>query len=331
MRAEPKADGVALARSASGRFRMPDFFIVGHAKCGTTALYFLLNSHAGTHMPVKEPRFFCPDLNTRYWRPSYSRANHPRTLDGYLSLFARARPDQLVGEASSSYLRSEVAAELIATVAPRARIIAILREPVAFLRSFHLQSVRNYDETEKDFCRAMALEPERRAGRRVPRFSQSPASLLYSDHIRYTEQIRRFHEAFGHDQVKVLVYDDFRSDNEGTARDLLRFLELEETVQLPPAEVSTVKTVRSVTLDQASRAVAHAQLRLRGGRQSKRRREGRPSSRLQGAWERVLYTERAAPSKECVRELRRSFKPQVEEISDYLERDLVSLWGYRDL
>ena len=50
-------------------------------------------------------------------------------------------------------------------------MIAILREPVSFLRSFHLQCVRNYDETETDFRRAIALEPARREGRHVPHCS----------------------------------------------------------------------------------------------------------------------------------------------------------------
>jgi hypothetical protein len=327
MSREPQADGLAVARKASQRFRAPDFFIVGHAKCGTTALYFLLNSHPATHMPVKEPRYFSPDLNTSFWRPGYSRAKHPRTLDGYLALFANARPDQLVGEATSSYLRSSVAAELMAMVAPQAKIVAILREPVSFLRSFHLQSLRNYDETEKDFARAIALEPKRREGKRIPRLSQSPSSLLYSDHIRYTEQIRRFHDAFGHDQVQVLIYDDFRADNYATAREVMRFLQIDDSVELPPVEVESLKTVRSVTLDQMTRALAHARLKIKG-RQPRKWREGRAPTPIGRAWARVLYTERPPPSQELVLELRRRFKPQVEEISDYLERDLVTLWGY---
>ena len=81
-------------------------------------------------------------------------------------------------------------------MAPDARIIAILREPASLLRSVHLQAVRNYDETERDFRKAIALEDSRRAGRNIPRLSQFPQVLMYSELIRYVEQLRRYHAVF---------------------------------------------------------------------------------------------------------------------------------------
>ena len=47
------------------------------------------------------------------------------TLEDYLALFAAAKADQLLGEASTSYLWSTTAAKAIADVQPTARIIAI--------------------------------------------------------------------------------------------------------------------------------------------------------------------------------------------------------------
>ena len=48
--------------------RLPDFFIVGHAKCGTTALYEMLKRHPQVFMSdPKEPMFFArekPDPQT---------------------------------------------------------------------------------------------------------------------------------------------------------------------------------------------------------------------------------------------------------------------------
>jgi len=45
-------------------------------------------------------------------------------------------------------------------------------------------------------------------------------------------------------------------------------------------------------------------------------------------WRRFIYRSRAEPSDTFMLELRRRFKPEVEAISEYLGRDLVSLWGY---
>src|SRR5438067_10190697 len=118
--------------------RVPDFFIVGHHKSGTTALYEMLRSHPQIYMPtLKEPRYFASDLRAQFEPVKTGRI--PATLEDYLALFDDAKPDQVMGEASPSYLRSRAAARAIAEVQPAARIIAILREPASFLRSLHLQ------------------------------------------------------------------------------------------------------------------------------------------------------------------------------------------------
>src|SRR5437588_5962186 len=131
------------------RGRVPDFFIVGHHKSGTTALYEMLRRHPQIFMPdLKEPRFFASDLRPQFEPKSSGIA--PRTWEDYLDLFAAARPEQRVGEASPAYLRSSVAAEAIAAAQPGARCIAILREPASFVRSLHLQLVQEHAELEKD-------------------------------------------------------------------------------------------------------------------------------------------------------------------------------------
>ena len=326
----------ASAAPREGTGRLPDFFIAGHAKCGTTALFLMMRSHPQLFMPVKETRFFAPELRTRYWRPQESRRLRPRTLEGYKQLFAAARPDQLVGEGTPSYLRSHTAAENIAAVAPDAKIIAVLREPAAFLRSFHLQSVRNYDETEKDLRRAMALEPERRQGRRIPRFSQAPSGLLYSEHVRYAEQLRRFHNAFGHENVLVLIYDDFRADNEGVYRQVLRFLGVDDTGPAPPVELQTLRFPRFQSVDQLSRAVEIARSdrgRVGGATRAIARVAPGfgPQDRLGAMWRELRYTDPPPPDPEFMLELRRRFRGEVQAASEYLERDLVTLWGYDSL
>src|SRR5947209_12901918 len=187
-------------RARLQRGRIPDFFIVGQHKSGTTALYEMLRRHPQIYMPdLKEPRYFASDLKLRPL-PGY-----PETYEDYLALFEAAAPDQRAGEASPSYLRSAIAAGAIAEVQPAARIIAILREPASFVRSFHLDLVQRHVESEKDLRKAFADEEHVRHGVRERR---------YSDHLHYVEQLRRYHAAFPPEQVLVLIYDDFRHDNE---------------------------------------------------------------------------------------------------------------------
>jgi hypothetical protein len=122
--------------------RLPDFFIVGQPKSGTTALHEMLRSHPQVFMPAsKEPWFFATELHDR--TPPRPEGT-PRTLAEYVALFEDARPDQRVGEASPLYLWSRTAAARIAAAQPQARIIVILREPASLLRSLHLQFVETY-------------------------------------------------------------------------------------------------------------------------------------------------------------------------------------------
>jgi Sulfotransferase family len=326
---EPAEVGVEEdASTAARKQRVPDFFIVGHPKSGTTALYQMLVRHPQVHMPVKEPRFFTPELRSRFLSSRVSRllpSQLPDTLDSYLALFANAAPEQLVGEASPSYLRSSHAAERIAAVAPDARIIAIFREPASFLRSFHLQSVHNHVETQKDFRRAIELEPERRKGRRIPRLSQTPQTLLYSDHVRYTEQLRRYHAHFPPEKVLVLIYDDFRNDNAGTVRRVLDFLEVQDIPPIEPVRTRPLPAIRSLTLHQLGRAVT---LVRRGRGKGPRTPGSGRHSRLSSLWKRAVYKPALSPDESFMIELRRRFKGEVLALGEYMDRDLVSLWGY---
>src|SRR5438067_11148387 len=208
MSAEPRRTP-ALTGERQGR--VPDFFIVGHAKSGTTALYEMLVRHPQIYMPdSKEPWFFASELHER--TPPRPEGT-PRTLDEYAALFTAARPDQRVGEASAQYLWSRTAARAIAAVRPDARIIAVLREPASFLHSLHLQFVEIYVETETDFRKAISLEPDRRRGTRIPRHTYWPQALLYSEHVRYLEQLRRHAHVFSPTQLRGLVYDNFRRNS----------------------------------------------------------------------------------------------------------------------
>jgi len=324
MTASPEA-GPAPPATAQ---RLPDFFIVGHHKCGTTALYEMLRLHPQIFMPdIKEPWFFARDLGVRFETTTWL----PSTIEEYLSLFAAAEPGQRAGEATPSYLFSHAAAGEIARVQPAARIIAILREPAAFLRSLHLQSVRNHAETEADFARALALEPERREGRSIPPGAARPQELLYSEHVRYVEQLERYRAAFPPEQLLTLIYDDFRADNEATVRRVLRFLDVDDTVPVDVKEVNPTVAVRSLRAYELVRSLYLGEGRLarvakpaiKAVTPERLRREGMVTFRR-----RVLYGKAPAADEALTGELHRRFRGEVEALSEYLGRDLIGLWGY---
>jgi sulfotransferase family protein len=304
--------------------RVPDFFIVGHHKSGTTALYEMLKRHPQIYMPdLKEPRFFGSDLRALVKHaPSSGR---PETFDEYLALFENATPAQRVGEASPSYLRSYTAAGEIAEVQPEARIIAILREPASFVRSLHFQLVQERVERETDLRKAFAREEIVRGGQRV---------LRYSDHVHYADQLRRYHEAFSRERVLVLIYDDFRRDNEATVRRVLRFLDVDDAAPIAVTDANPTVSVRSVRLDGMVRSLQAGRGPL--SRAAKATVEAVVPRRLgrNAFWalrRRLVYGAPQPPDEAFMLELRSRFKGEVAAVSDYLGRDLVALWGYDDV
>jgi hypothetical protein len=309
--------------------RIPDFFIVGHGKSGTTALYQMLRQHPQIYMPDnKEPWFFADELRVR---PPPRPEGTPQTLDEYLSLFEGARPEQRAGEATSLYLWSRTSARRIAEVQPAARVVAILREPASFLRSLHLQFNQIYVETENDLRKALALEEPRRQGRSIPRHTYWPDALLYSEHVRYVEQLRRYHAVFPPEQTLVLIYDDFRRDNETTVRRVLQFLEVDDTPPVDALEANPTVRVRSQRLSEVVHLLSVGRgpvsLAVKAGVKALTPRRLRQAV-LEETKRRVVFADPGPPDEELMLELRRRFKGEVEAVSDYLGRDLVRLWGY---
>lgn len=311
--------------------RVPEFFVVGHHKCGTTALYEMLRRHPDVYMPdVKETWYFSPELRSAGERRRQVAAR-PETLDQYLALFAGAAPGQRIGESSPAYLLSATAAARIAKVQPEARIIAILREPASFLRSFHLQCLRNHVETERDFGRAIALEADRRAGRHIPPRSHRPHELLYSNHVRYAEQLRAYEEVFGRERVLVLIYEDFRAENIATVRRVLRFLDVDDSTPIEAIEANPSYEVRSARLHELVRSVYVGRGPV--SRAAKATITSLTSRRvrhelLRVTRRRVVYGRPQPADEQVMRALRRRFRPEVIALGEYLDRDLVSRWGY---
>jgi hypothetical protein len=149
--------------------------------------------------------------------------------------------------------------------------------------------------------------------------------------VQYVEQLRRFHAAFPPEQVLVLIYDDFRDDNEETVRRVLRFLEVDESIPIEPTSANPSVDVRSVRLygwvrglRRGSGPVARA-ARASIKTFTTRSLRGRFLNPLR---RRLVYREPTEPDALLMNELRVRFKGEVIALSEYLGRDLVSLWGY---
>jgi len=201
----------------------PNFFIVGAPKAGTTALAKYLGTHPQVFMsPVKEPHYFATDLS----RPIYVQDESI-----YLDLFRGATDKHIaVGEASVWYLYSSVAVQLIRHFNPLARIIVMVRNPLELVPSLHSQLLFSKCEEQVSLENALKMQEERSRGERLPRSVVSgrfPARCLsYTKVAKTGEQLERLLEIFPASQVKVILFDDFKTDPRRIYEETLSFLDV---------------------------------------------------------------------------------------------------------
>jgi GrpB-like predicted nucleotidyltransferase (UPF0157 family) len=235
--------------------RRPNFFIVGAPRCGTASMYAWLKQHPEVWVSIdKEPHFFGSDL-----------AVMPGTIreeDLYLELFAGAGDRPRVGEASVWYLSSEKAPVEIRAFAPGAKILILLREPAQMAYSLYSLYARTGNEDLPTFEEALAAEPERRQGLRIPAGCYFPQGLLYTDAGRHAAKVQRYFEVFGRENVHCILFDDLVRDSAAVYRQALEFLEIDPTfeAELDPRKAN--ERVRMLSIRQLRQASPEIRRRM---------------------------------------------------------------------
>jgi hypothetical protein len=301
--------------------RRPDFFFVGHPRSGSGLLDSFLKGHPDLFMARKELHYFGADL--RYHDPA-------RGLENYLAHFEGAGDEARVGEASTWYLISERAAQEIRQFAgENVRILMMLRDPVSWLASLHSHLCFTGDEDIQDFAQALAAEPERRRGERLPPYSIPACATWYRHHTDYATQVSRYFEAFGRERVKVLVLDDMRDNSESVLDDVLRFLDVRVDFEGKADVLAAGQRARNSNRTVRSRRIRHVVNTPR----NRRVLEGVDPAPVPGvgmlirALRRgnIVYTDRKRTDPALAAQLRAELQPRVEALEALLDRDL-SAW-----
>ena len=206
--------------------RWPDFFVAGAPKAGTTALHAALRDASGVALSrVKEPKFFLCDGSPPSRRghrgpgDAHSRREWVWSRSAYLDLWSGSPDGALRGESTPFYLFDRDAHRRIARVAPEAKFIVLLRDPVdrAYSNWMHLWS--DGLEPESDFLAAVDAE-DRRTGAGWAPFWR------YRDLGRYGEQLHHLLQHFDRRQVLAIRYRDLVDEPASTVDRVLQFLGL---------------------------------------------------------------------------------------------------------
>jgi Sulfotransferase domain len=292
--------------------RIPDFFIVGAPKCGTTSLCSYLAQHPDIFMPkLKEVQFFCSDLPVPPMVPNEQ---------AYLSLFSDAINEKRVGEASVWNLYSAKAAQAIHFFSPESSIIIMLRHPVDMLYALHSQRIYNGVESVTDFEQALNGAVHASMMTNVLTIPDPFAGPFCLDVGKYTQHVARYLDVFGADRVKIILYDDFVKNPSDVYVDVLRFLGVDPDFMPRFEIVNANRHVRNVLLQRMVRtpsaplrAVVRALL---------------PRPLRQRAVEGIArLNSREAPRAQMPDDLRRTLSqqlaPDVMDLSRLIGRDLT--------
>ena len=205
---------------------LPNFLIIGAPKAGTSSLYYYLKQHPQIYMsPSKEPHFFALENKKIDFRGSgdLERLHHAITnVEDYHRLFESVTTEIAIGEASTSYLSSELAPYRIRHYIPDVKLIAILRNPVDAAYASYLHLLRDGDENIKDFGRALQVEKER--------IKQNWEGIWhYKQRGFYYEQLKRYFNLFEREQIKIYLYEDLQNNSQYLLQNIFYFLEVEHS------------------------------------------------------------------------------------------------------
>lgn len=305
--------------------RIPNLFIVGAPKSGTTSLYEYLKTHPQVFLtPVKEPCYFSADLaldkSGNFLRYGEDEAR-------YFALFDDAGDAKLAGEASTRYLFSHDAPRLIHRASPEARIIAMLRNPVDMIHSLHAHKLAAGTEDITNFAAALEAEDDRHAGRRIPEHS-NPKLATYRDRALFGEQVERWMATFGRERVHVIVFEEMVADAPGEFRRTLEFLGIDPSYR--PASFAAHNVahgarsplLRRVLNSRPVQWVAWKQLPRMLGDTRTRALVRRVSQ--SGVSRRAITREKVDPG--LRRSLEEYYAADVGRLSQLLGRDMAAFW-----
>jgi Sulfotransferase domain len=195
----------AVEYAAQGVAGLPEFFLIGPPRTGTTWLHNVIKERVNLPRVVKETQFF----DRRY----------SKGLGWYHKRFEPIVGGLPIGEVAPTYFYSAQARERISRLTPNARIICTLRDPVE--RLYSLYRIK---------CASGAVRCSFREA------VDSDRELIESS--RYRFHLGKWIELFGRQGVLVLLYESLVEDPQGYVGEICRF------IGIPPFTISLSQSMR---------------------------------------------------------------------------------------
>lgn len=186
--------------------QIPNLFIIGAMKSGTTSLHEYLNEHPDIFMSeVKEPGYFseCMDY-------------YPKELIWYQSLFQDVKDEVIVGESSTNYTKLPIctgAAQNIFEFNPDARFIYVMRDPIKRAISHYWHGVKYGDERDGA----------------ITAIKKKQEYIAFSD---YAVQLEPYIERFGIDKIYTLSFENLINNTDNELKSIFEWLGIDASIEI---------------------------------------------------------------------------------------------------
>jgi hypothetical protein len=227
----------ATAPRGAHQGRLPDFFLIGVPKAGTTALHSALAEHPQLFLSkVKEPKYYmCGDSPPPAYKgpgDAHSSREWIWQRSRYQRLFRNAPDRALCGESTPFYLYNRDARRRLAADVPHARLVVVLRDPVDRLYSNWMHLWVDGLEPCADVVEACAREERRINAGWAPFWHYRSLGM-------YGRQLADLYDHFPAEQVLLVRYRELVDSPGETIDRVCRFLGIsEEEVPMVPADNS---------------------------------------------------------------------------------------------
>jgi hypothetical protein len=202
---------------------LPNFFVAGAQKCGTTSIHKYLSGHPDIYLPqIKETKHFA--IDDRYEK---GMAHYETTF------FGAWQGEKAVGEVDPDYLYFETALERISAhlELPGLKFIFIFRNPAERAFSHYLMTYRRGLEP-LTFEEAIVKEPER-----IKKDFHSRMHYSYLDRGFYLRQLKRFSDRVDPSRILLLLSEDLKKNTSETLKTCFDFLEVDPAFKSTEASV----------------------------------------------------------------------------------------------
>jgi sulfotransferase family protein len=285
---------------------LPTFIVIGVAKAGTTSLYRYFDQHPDIFMYAEKGTNFFGYEDARDWKwadegePPLLRHFRVETFEEYEAAFAGASGQKAIGEVSPQYFRSPTAADRMHSRLPDVQVVVSLRNPAERAFSGYLMRIRRGEPVN------------------------SPSEDLSADssHVRegfYYRRMKRYFDAFPREQIKVVLFDDFRRAPANVMAELFSFVGVDPAFEPDtqprhnPANVPRSRLLNRLLYQPAVIRTAKALIPSRLHVSAKRVRE-------------MNLEEPPTLSPELRSRLLDLYREDILKLEELVEKDLTSVW-----